>query len=63
MIEMLETYSVKEAVKKTKIGEETFRKAIAAKELPVIRLGVRRIRIRPEALQVWLKSLEQGGKK
>lgn len=59
----VETYSVKDAMRESQIGERTIRNAIERGELPAIKLGQRRIRIRPESLEVWLKSLETGGAK
>jgi excisionase family DNA binding protein len=54
----ISTLSVKDATRETKIGERTIRAAIDAGELKAIRLGEKRIRIRPESLEAWLKSLE-----
>lgn len=47
----------------TQIGERTIRDAVHSGKLPAIKLGQRRIRIRPQALEAWLKDLEQGGAK
>ncbi len=54
----LETLGVVEASKKIGVGQRTIREAIDRGELKAIRLGQRRIRIRPESLDIWLKSLE-----
>lgn len=56
------TLSVKDAMHQTQIGERTIRNAIDTGDLAAIKLGERRIRIRPESLEAWLKSLETGGK-
>jgi excisionase family DNA binding protein len=58
----IETLGVVEASKKIGVGQRTIRTAIDRGELRAIKLGERRIRIRPESLEVWLKSLETGGK-
>jgi excisionase family DNA binding protein len=60
---IISTLSIKDAMRQTQIGERTIRNAIHANELAAIRLGERRIRIRPESLESWLKSLETGGQK
>ncbi len=57
------TLSVKECIQMTQIGERTIRDAVHSGKLPAIKLGQRRIRIRPQALEAWLKDLEQGGAK
>lgn len=54
------TISVKDANFSSGIGERTIRDAIDRGELKAIKLGKRRIRIRPEALEMWLKTLEAG---
>ena len=59
-MQAISTISVKDATRETQIGERTIRAAINAGELKAIRLGEKRIRIRPESLADWLKSLEQG---
>ena len=56
------TVSVFEANKITCIGQATIRKAIDDGKLSAIRIGERRIRIRPESLERWVKSLEQDSK-
>jgi excisionase family DNA binding protein len=58
---IISTLSVKDAMHQTQIGERTIRDAIDAGKLAAIRLGERRIRIRPESLEQWRKSLETGG--
>ena len=62
-LESVKTLSVKGANLATGIGEHTIRAAIANDELAAIKLGQRRIRIRPQALERWLHSLEQAGAK
>jgi excisionase family DNA binding protein len=62
-MQTISTLSVKDAMRQTQIGERTIRDAIDAGKLAAIRLGERRIRIRPESLEQWLKSLETGGAK
>ena len=57
-MEQVLTISIKDANRSSGIGERTIRVAIDRGELKAIRLGQRRIRIRPEALDAWLKSLE-----
>jgi excisionase family DNA binding protein len=57
-----QTLSPADANKNTGIGLRTIYDAIHAGELPAVRLGERRIRIRPESLEAWLKSLETCGK-
>ena len=58
----LATFGVVQASRQTGIGQKTIRDAIHAGNLAAIKLGQRRIRIRPEALEQWLKSLEQATK-
>jgi excisionase family DNA binding protein len=60
---IISTLSVKDAMHQTQIGERTIRNAIDAGDLAAIKLGERRIRIRPESLEQWLKFLETGGSK
>ena len=57
----IETLGVVEASKKIGVGQRTIRDAIDNGALKAIRLGVRRIRIRPDALDAWLRSLETAG--
>jgi excisionase family DNA binding protein len=57
------TFSLLEANKISGIGQHTLRAAVHDGSLAAIRVGHRRIRIRPEALELWLKNLEQGGAK
>ncbi len=59
-MESISTLSVKDCNRKTQIGERTIRDAVASGALAAIKLGQRRIRIRPEALEAWLKALETG---
>jgi excisionase family DNA binding protein len=51
--------TVAEAAKYIGCCEETIRRAYLARQLNVLRFGVRRVRIRPSALDGWL---ERGGK-
>jgi excisionase family DNA binding protein len=51
--------TVTEAAEYVGCCEETIRRAYLARRLDVLRFGVRRVRIRPSALVVWL---ERGGK-
>ena len=53
------TLSIKEASEFARIGEKTIRSAVKSGKLPAIKLGVRRIRLREEAILAWLKALEQ----
>jgi excisionase family DNA binding protein len=53
------TLSVKEAGTHTGIGQHTIRNAVADGSLTAIKLGKRRIRIRPSALEAWLTTLER----
>jgi excisionase family DNA binding protein len=54
------TLSLLEANRESGVGQHTIRAAIANGKLRAIKIGSRRIRIRPEALEQWLKNLEQG---
>jgi excisionase family DNA binding protein len=56
-----QTYSPADANKRSGIGLRTIYNAIHSGALPAIRLGEKRIRIRPESFETWLKSLETGG--
>jgi excisionase family DNA binding protein len=58
-VQAIETLGVIEASKKIGVGQRTIRTAIDRGELRAIKLGERRIR--PESLEVWLRSLETGG--
>ena len=60
-MQTINTLSVKDVNQQTAIGERTIRAAIDAGQLKAIRLGEKRIRVRPDAVADWLKSLEQGG--
>jgi excisionase family DNA binding protein len=51
--------TVAEAAQSVGCCEETIRRAYLARQLQVLRLGTRRVRIRPAALVAWL---ERGGK-
>jgi excisionase family DNA binding protein len=51
--------TVTEAAQYVGCCEETLRRAYLARQLNVLRFGVRRVRIRPSALVAWL---ERGGK-
>jgi excisionase family DNA binding protein len=62
-MQTISTLSVRDAMNQTQIGERTIRNAIDAGDLAAIKLGERRIRIRPESLEAWLKSLETRGQK
>ena len=59
-MQSIETFTPKDANKKTGIGIRTIYNAIHSGELKAIRLGEKRIRIRPESLEAWLKSIETG---
>ena len=61
-MQTINTLSVKDVNRETEIGERTIRAAIDAGQLKAIRLGEKRIRIRPDAVSEWLVSLEQGKK-
>ena len=61
--EVKSTLSLLEANKKSGIGQHTIRAAIASGELAAIKLGQRKIRIRPIALENWLQLLERSGQK
>jgi excisionase family DNA binding protein len=60
---IISTLSIKDAMRQTQIGERTIRNAVDLGDLKAIRLGQRRIRIRPESLESWLRSLETSGQK
>jgi excisionase family DNA binding protein len=62
-MQTISTYSPAEANKETGIGLRTIYTAIHAGELPAIKLGEKRIRIRPDALAEWMKGLETRGQK
>jgi excisionase family DNA binding protein len=51
--------TVAEAAQYVGCCEETIRRAYLARQLDVLRVGTRRVRIRPSALVAWL---ERGGK-
>ena len=57
------TLSLLEVNRQTGIGQHTIRAAVHDGSLAAIKIGKRKIRIRPESLELWLINLEQAGQK